>query len=272
MHEDLATLFSRNLSLHHNPYQAPKPVEEPITYSITQHYHHSAHVATPQPSRSSSQPSQTEVQSAESVLANHGVDVSTLFPSQVELFKTADTNQQLRLIELWRISPPNYGGHALAQDLGTWPSTTFQQEEAMAKVRYERQQLLDEHIHPQSEASSGDAMETSGTITPIQGGDGRWSGYSEPYMESGYAALAQREYELSAREPSKDVYSHFGSSMGGRSYVPAADPVYKTIGDIHKYPNTEEMENQYGSFAQQSFHGHVYGAAVGDGGMDEEML
>lgn len=268
MHDsDLATLFSRNLSLHHNPYQAPKPVEEPITYSITQHYHHSAHIAA-QSSRSSSQPSETEVQNVESVLANHGVDVSTLFPSQIELFKTAETEQQLRLIELWRISPPNYGGHALAQDLGTWPSTNFEQEEAMAKLRYERQQLLEKH----QQAQTNDAMETSGSLTSIQGGDGRWSGYSEPYMESGYEALARREYELSAQAPSKDVYNHFGSSMGGRSYAPATDPVYKSIGDIHKYPDTAEaMENQYGAFAEQRYHGYVVGAAFGDK-EDEDML
>ena len=165
---------------------------------------------------------------------------------------------------------PNYGGHALAQEVGTWPSTTFQQEEAMARVRYERQQLLDKQLSAQTE--SGDTMETSGSLTPIQGGDRRWSGYQEPYMESGYAALAQREYELSAQPPSKDVYSHFGSSMGGRPYVRATDPVYKSVGDIHTFPNTEAMENQYGLYAQERSYGHPVGAAVGDRDMDEEML
>ena len=156
--------------------------------------------------------------------ARDGVDVTTLFPSQIELFKTADPSQQMRLVELWRISPPNYGGHALAQDLGTWPATSFQQEEAMAKFRYERRMLEErasrtqitedqqEHFDGGEDVMS-DGEQSNAPMTPIQGGDGRWPGATyvshatEPYMVSGYESLAQREYELSARRPSKDVSS-----------------------------------------------------------------
>src|SRR5580700_8264261 len=135
--EELAILLSRNLSLYNNTYTEPIPPavihqttkpEEAITYSITQHYHHSAHLAH-KPSRPASDSGATDQKTTEIILARHGVDVATLFPSQIELFKTADPSQQMRLVELWRISPPNYGGHALAQDFGTWPATSFEQEE-----------------------------------------------------------------------------------------------------------------------------------------------
>jgi hypothetical protein len=246
--EDLALLFARNLSLQNPPpYVAPKeepaPVEEPFTYSISRHYHHSAHVAQQAPSRPASEPPQTDQLTVEIILARHGVDASTLFPSQLELFKTADTGQQMRLIELWRICPPDYGGHALAQDLGNWPSTSFQQEEAMAKLRYERLMLEERMSRTGGDQQSMDSdtmSDSSNTtpLTPIQGGDGRWSMQShiaEPYMQSGYEALAHREYEASAG-PSKDVYSHFGNSVGG-NYKPATDPVYNSISDIHRFPN-----------------------------------
>src|ERR1700710_1989062 len=128
--EDLAALFSRNLSLQNTyvaPTEEPSQVEAPIVYSISQHYHHSAHLASQQPSRPASEPPQTDQLTTEIILSRHGVDASSLFPSQIDLFKTADAGQQMRLIELWRICPPNYGGHALTQDL--WPQTSFQQEE-----------------------------------------------------------------------------------------------------------------------------------------------
>ena len=60
---------------------------------------------------------------------------------------------------------------------------------------------------------------------------------AEPDMQSGYESLAQREYEQSSA-PSRDVYSHFGTAVGGAKYNQrATDPVYNTVEDIHRYPN-----------------------------------
>lgn len=263
--EDLAALFSRNLSLH--PYVAPVPEtkpEAPFAYSISQHYTHSAHLVAQQPSRPASEPPQTDQLTTEIILSRHGVDYATLFPSQIDLFKTADAGQQMRLIELWRISPPNYGGHALAQDLSS--ATSFEQEETLAKLRYERQMMEERASRTgdsgmDMEDTMSDGSSTTMPMTPVQQGDSRWAGV-EPYMvsgymASGYEALAQREYEQSAR-PSADAASHFGTAVGGRTYNSHSDPVYKTIEDIHKYPNVggdwrqlveeqkqQAMENQY---------------------------
>ncbi|PBP25840.1 hypothetical protein BUE80_DR003228, partial [Diplocarpon rosae] len=293
--EDLAALFQRNLSLQaQNPHvtstqENHKPVEEPYVYSISRHYHHSSHVVAQQPSRPASEPPQTDQLTAEIMLGRHGVDVMTLFPSQIDLFKTADASQQMRLIELWRISPPNYGGHALAQDLGNWPATSFQQEEAMAKLRYERQMLEERMSRAGGDVQGMDGAEdtmsdasTTAPLTPIQGGDSRWSNAeAEPYMQSGYEVLAHREYEKSGK--STDIYSHCGSAVGASMYKPATDPVYNNIQELHTYPNAggdwaallekrqQTMENQYGAY-DQHLHHNVGGVTVAGYCEDEEML
>jgi hypothetical protein len=290
--DELAALFSRNLSLENHyvaPVEQPPAVEAPIVYSISQHYHHSAHIASQQPSRPASEPPQTDQFTVEIILARHGVDVNSLSPSQIELFKTADTTQQMRLVELWRISPPGYGGHALTHGLVNMPSTSFEQEESMAVLRYERQMNEERMSRAGGELHALDSESTmsdeSGTIpmpmTPIQAGDGRWSS-PEPYMTSGYEILAQRDYERSAG-PSKDIYSHFGTSIGGPTYNQATDPVYNSTPETQRYSNVsgdwaqlmeqrrQVMENQYGTYAQfqQSDGATVTGQYSGH---DEEML
>lgn len=109
----------------------------------------------------------------------------------------------------------------------------------------------------------------NGPLTPIQGGDGRWNtNQAEPYMQSGYEALAQREYEASTRP--KDIYSHFGTSVGGPTYKSATDPVYSNVGgdwDALLQQRQMAMENQYGAFAEQFHHDMVGGHQE-----DAEML
>lgn len=119
----------------------------------------------------------------------------------------------------------------------------------------------------------------NGPLTPIQGGDGRWhTQVAEPYMQSGYEALAQREYENSARP--KDIYSHFGTAVGGPTYKHATDPVYNNndryanVGgdwDVLLQQRQQAMENQYGAFAQRFHHdaGDVMVVGLQE---DEEML
>ncbi len=130
-----------------------------------------------------------------------------------------------------------------------------------------------------------DGEQSNAPMTPIQGGDGRWAGTTyishttEPYMMSGYESLAQREYELSATRPSKDVYSHFGTAVGGASYNSSTDPVYNAhhlnARDGWARRTQEEqqraMEDQYGAFAQNQQYGS--GVVIGGyGGEDQEML
>ncbi|TLD31573.1 hypothetical protein PspLS_01957 [Pyricularia sp. CBS 133598] len=248
-HEDLAALFSRNLILDASKIQqiqiqeqpqqeAPEP--QPITYSISQHYHHSVYHAAPvpaQPERPASEPPSSEHQGVEAILTSHGVDPAGLSQSQVQLFKEADDAQKLRLLELWRICPPTAtreSNPALA-----FNSTSLEQEEQLARMRYEEQQQMDDAM----------AMSMDGTpvMVPIQGGDGRWQVpetaqdyMMEPYMSSGYEELARSAMPM--------------------AYKPATDPVYKSACLPIDYRSVhmpidwalrqQTMEDQYGAFAQ----------------------
>lgn len=274
--EELAALFSRNLSLNPHIEKAPiyvvpvqnvEPpacaavIQNPISYSVSQHYTHSAHIAKAQ------QP-QTDQATVEIILARHGVDIATLVPIQLALFKSAEPAQQMRLIELWRISPPSYGGHAV-----TWQTTSLEQEEAMAKMRYDSKMQEQQQSQGQNQNTG---MEQDRLI-PMQGGDGRWSGSdlpqtageTEPYMQSGYEQLARREYEASS------VYSHFGTGVGDAAYNPATDPVYNIIpnsGPEWQQRQHQAMENQHGAFQQTNFAGtriQDFGYGADD---DMEML
>ncbi|KAI2626344.1 hypothetical protein GGS21DRAFT_270070 [Xylaria nigripes] len=263
--EDLATLFSRHMTL-----QQPRPVlqahqeqpsqqlsesePEPIKYSISQHYHHSTHVVhqvTPtfEAQRPSSVPPQTTQPSVEQVLTSHGISPNGLSPQQFELFKTADTPQQRRLLELWKIYPPTNSQQT--NQTVAWATTTVEQEEFLAQLRHE--QMLAERD------SQGDSlMSLDGTpLTPVQTTDGHWvnTAYVEPYMTSGYEMLARREYEDSVRRQleeessrPKEVYNSFGAAVGGLNYRLATDPVYAS-----DWPNQKQaMEDQYGKFQQMS--------------------
>lgn len=253
-HEDLAALFSRNMILEASKVQpihfqeqprqeqaaVQSPEAETIIYSISQHYHHSAHIVAPvptQPERPASEPPQSEHQTLEAILTSHGVDPAGLSQSQAQLFREADDAQKLRLLELWRIYPPTSAREsnpALA-----WTSTSIDQEEQLARMRYEEQQQMEESM----------SMDGPTVMVPIQGGDGRWQVpevatqdyMMEPYMASGYEELAR-------------------SSMS-MAYKPAMDPVYKTACLPIDYKSAhmpidwaikrqQAMEDQYGAFAQ----------------------
>ncbi|UNI14924.1 hypothetical protein JDV02_001502 [Purpureocillium takamizusanense] len=270
VHEDLASLFSRNLTL--NPElraaaakdssrQEPEPAlpvqSPPIVYSISQHYHHSAHVAKPVAAeqaaehqstssvlaeRPSSEPPQGRADSFEMILRRFGIDVASLTPAQVQLFRIADEPQKLRLIELWKICPPSRAEdiHSLA-----WNSTTLEQEEQFARLRLEQ--------HQQDQAMSLDG-------TPVQTGDGRWTHEArdtEPYMVSGYQELMRRETERNIVDTMpRSVYSHFGTTVAGPSYTPATDPVY--LGpDYVRQQQQMDMATQYGAFEQSRVAGDM---------------
>ncbi|KAK4044411.1 hypothetical protein C8A01DRAFT_31464 [Parachaetomium inaequale] len=269
--EELVALFSRNLTLdplsRPAPTPAPAPVEEPqeerkIIY-ISQHYNHSAHIAKhdAQPPRPASEPPQSEHAEVERVLREHSVDPTGLSSAQLQLFKMVDTPEKLRLLELWRVCPPTNNSTADNPTL-TWSTTTVDQEEALARLRFEQQQqhLIDQQLAQefgmmQDEPEPEAVMSLDGTpLTPIQAGDGRWIAmssasaaassyhYVEPYMASGYEEMARREYEDSVRRayaeavappPSKENSSLVAAAPAGAGGMPTfnpshADPVYKT--------------------------------------------
>ena len=248
-HDELAALFSRNLTF--NPEaQGPPPQEVPrhldpiaapsatqhIVYSISQHYHHSTHIPKPsepqsqsESQRRSSEPAQCDSMSAENVLRIHGINPATLTPSQLQLFRIAESVQQRRLLELWSICPPNNGAEIPAL---AWSSTTVEHEEQLAHMRYERQQ------QQQQQQQQEQTMSLDGT--PVQTASGQWHHQpvpeSEPYMMSGYEELMRRERER-------------------QGYTPSTDPVYLGADYTRQQQQQQqqqqmEMATQYGAFDQ----------------------
>ncbi|KAF1920248.1 hypothetical protein BDU57DRAFT_7628 [Ampelomyces quisqualis] len=259
--DELTRLFMEhmNLSQHASPQQAfqqqqqgqqqqlgqvqQEEAPKQIVYA-SQHYTHSHHVV---PTRSVSEcPVKTHIEPSdlESVLLRNSIDPSLLFPSQVELFQNADDDQRLRLLELWRISPP--AGH-LSKQLYDWPPTSLAQEEAMAKLRYERREEQAGQQQQQKQQQSPEQVHASPSYHT-----------AEPYMASGYEMMASREYEKSAQAetPLKET----------SKYNQATDPVYNG-GLWHKnVGSTLDMENQYGAYAYV----REYGMQCSHG--DEEMV
>lgn len=226
------------------PEQAPKQ----IVYA-SQHYTHSHHVA---PARTASEPpvkTHIEPSNLEAVLLRNSIDPTLLFPSQIDLFQNADDDQRLRLLELWRISPPSGRqgipadvDYSMSRQLYDWPPTSLAQEEAMAKLRYERSE---------QQSAQQQQPEQSTVTSPVVADSSAHA--AEPYMTSGYEMMAQREYEKSAQAEAP-------------KYNQATDPVYagglwqKNVGSV------SDMENQYGAYAYARDYGMQY--AYGD----EEMV
>lgn len=233
--DELAQLFAANMHLsQHARQQIQQPQPAPVTQQEVQeapkaivyassHYTHSHHVV---PTRSVSEPpARTHIELSElgAILVRNSINPELLFPSQVELFQNADDDQRLRLLELWRISPPqgrqgypSGSDYNMSRQLYDWPPTSLAQEEAMAKLRYTNDQQ-------QEEQKAGEVS----TSPPV----------AEPYMMSGYDMLAKREYEQSAKEP---------------SYHQATDPVYNSSsssGLWQKVDSISDMENNYGAYA-----------------------
>lgn len=232
--DELAQLFAANMHLTQNaPQQMQQQQTEPVVQQkepeapkaivyASSHYTHSHHVV---PTRSVSEPpARTHIELSElgAILLRNSINPELLFPSQVELFQNADDDQRLRLLELWRISPPSgrqgYPAdtdYNLSRQLYDWPPTSLAQEEAMAKLRYEK---------AQQEQQKARELSASPQV-------------AEPYMMSGYDMLAKREYEQSAKES---------------GYNQATDPVYNSTagnGLWQKNDSISNMENNYGAFA-----------------------
>jgi hypothetical protein len=243
------------------PVQVQPEEQQPkqIVYA-SQHYTHSHHVT---PTRSVSEPLvKTHIESTdlESVLLRNSIDPSLLFPSQIELFQNADDDQRLRLLELWRISPPagrqGYPAgtdYNMSRQLYDWPPTSLAQEEAMAKLRYERmeEQAQQEHIQQhQQQLEQSMGTNNLSTSPSLQA--------AEPYMTSGYEMMARREYEQSSQEeaPLKE----------SSKYNQATDPVYNSGLWQKNVGSTMDMENQYGAYAYAREYGMQSSYA------DEEMV
>jgi len=279
--DELAGLFARSMTFS-NPtpppdeqQMLPKPAEstpqapQPAVYASS-HYvpnrahtvpirFHSTPAASPEPEPPAQlQPPIQPLSDSEivEILNRNSIDPHSLFPSQVTLFRNADNDQRLRLVELWRISPPNQGAYDLAKEQATWLQTTLQQEEQMAKLRYER--LMAERQFADGTQEQG-LMVIAQPERPASAPESRnrISVHAEPYMTNGYELLAAREYEKSLELTLQET----------TQYNQSTDQAYKGSGTWEK--GVHDMANQYGAFEQRR---NAETPSLGLNGLDEEMI
>jgi len=211
MQDELADMMARNMHLGMQPPSAdvsnpPTPLVAPqvtpITYT-SQHYHHSAHVAPAVV---------VEDAPVSQILKDVGVNADVLLPSQLQLFRNAQRDQQERLVELWRIAPPTYGDQPVSRDMGNWPHTSLEMEEEAARQRWEKQE-----------------QERLRDLSVLPGQDTRST--AEPYMHTGYDADMSMD---------NDIQPHRR----------ATDPVHNREREWWHMAAEEPMEHQYGMHQQ----------------------
>lgn len=164
----------------------------PITYSITQHYHHSAHVAHracmsgPVQGNTPSRNIEVANHALFDILKYHNILPSSLSPSQLELFANALPEQQVRLIQMWQICPePSKGSQ--------WPIQRTQ-------------------------AAHANDLEMGDSTHELNNGDNVHY-FAEPYMLAGYELAREskpRHFGPPANEPTT-----------GSPYRISSDPVYQ---------------------------------------------
>ncbi|KAI5358406.1 hypothetical protein Slin15195_G108590 [Septoria linicola] len=178
----------------------PEKVDAPLTFASA-HYTHSTHLTTDtqsEPARSPPPPYRESMmpEAMAEMLMQHSIDPTSLLPNQVELFAGADYDQRLRLLELWRISPPSYPleQHIQAQH----EQTSLEKEEQEARTRYEQQMQVrsmprEDHdfdtFCPESASPVPAVLRpraasiSSGTAAHLAKGE------AEPYMSNGYQQM-----------------------------------------------------------------------------------
>ncbi|KAJ5157560.1 uncharacterized protein N7482_008660 [Penicillium canariense] len=178
LQDELSALFDRQMTMEQ---RAPSPSQPdlaasqaPISYSITQHYHHSSHVAP-------SHPVTTDPAMAlHEILVQHGLDPSTLSPAQLDLVRNADPEQQQRLIQTWQLYAMH--GQTRTQDLEMNDSEHKGFAEPYMVSGYEATTLPNEPSTGEPYAASTDPVYKSQN----------WCGSSAGPMESQYGLFEER--------------------------------------------------------------------------------
>ncbi|MCJ1478021.1 hypothetical protein MMC13_006696 [Lambiella insularis] len=271
MQEDLAKMFDQRLNFSHvQPQQSEEPA--PVIYSISQHYHHSAHLVNDdqaerfQVERTVPVPESDEARNER--LLKYGINFWSLSPSQRVLFQRALPDQQSRLIELWRISPLNHNNFVPANESGNWQQTTLQHEEDMARLHYEQRSAQADT--PEAHEETDQKMVGHETSLTLGSGDHH---SIEPYIKSGYEVLAERDYNQEANSDSYTSGKSFSHGLAHEdNYTQAVDPAFQSKGWWEVY-SKQPMEHQYGMFDQMNQFRAPPQTAVGSKDQeDEEML
>lgn len=175
-------------------------------------------------------------------LRQHSIDPSALLPNQVELFRHADYEQRLRLLELWRIAPPSYPLEKHLQVQGQFIATSVEREEQEARERYEQNMHARQIPHEEHMFDTHVVKPTS----PIrQEGEDAWPPAAR--MKAANIAAGNGPFRNAEVEPY--IVNGYEVAVSQR----AVDPVYAS-GLWHGQQQQQAMENDYGMYEQIRCH------------------
>ncbi|RAK98321.1 uncharacterized protein BO80DRAFT_387530 [Aspergillus ibericus CBS 121593] len=249
LQDDLAALFEKRMNI-----GVPFPPEEdqgvqhpsiapPGMYSITQHYHHSAHVVHQVATRPSAEgPCQDINNAIKKTLREHNVDPSTLSSKQMELFERAMPEQRSRLLQIWQISPEH-----------SYAATSSVARSSLLNPGTSNIAGTAATVSAPLDCTSGVGDREMCDVTVRSESEDDVHQYAEPYMVTGYEMTAQGSNGLSASQPTHIV----AEPTIGSPYKLASDPVYYAQG--RRWWETTQpgsMEYQYGLFDEMSRHSH----------------
>ncbi|GFN10215.1 hypothetical protein AtubIFM55763_009926 [Aspergillus tubingensis] len=247
LQNDLSALFDKGMNLE-TPLspeesvgvQRPAP-SSPIVYSITQHYHHSAHVAQQSTTRSSEGVHRRGTNATvNETLRQHNVDPSTLSAKQMELFEHAMPEQQSRLIQMWQISPE----HSYAATSNVTGTKSLDQESSNVAG------TVGHAPTPLNWAATGGDREMCDVPDRNENGD-EGHQYAEPYMINGYEATAREWHGLPSSQPTHLM----AEPTTGSPYKLSSDPVYYAHCRRWWEPTQQSsVEYQYGLFDEMNRH------------------
>ncbi|KAI2717455.1 hypothetical protein CBS147332_4335 [Penicillium roqueforti] len=170
--DELSALFDRQMSmtqLQPAPRETVVPPQAPqIAYSITQHYHHSAHRVA----QHTNQPSSVDV------LKHHGLDPNALTPDQLMLFENAEAEQRERLIQTWRLYSQFGNEAATAGDFAMHDSAMDHSEDGNAYADAEPYMVsgygnvANQASHIPKEPTTGESY--AGSKDPVYQGQQWW--------------------------------------------------------------------------------------------------
>ncbi|KXG45386.1 uncharacterized protein PGRI_042990 [Penicillium griseofulvum] len=185
--------------LHPAPRETVLPPSPEIAYSITQHYHHSAHRIA----QHTDQPSSIDI------LRHHGLDPNTLTQDQLALFENADAEQRERLIQTWQLysqfgtevsaPAPDFAMHDSAMDY-SGDGNVYTDAEPYMVSGYEN--AANQAPHLPKEPTTGESYVPS--KDPVYQGQQWWEMTRAAPMESQYGAFQ----EMGRYYPSCGVYHH----------------------------------------------------------------
>lgn len=250
MQNDLVTLFAKQMRMDtpisSGNQEMPLHTPSPITYSITQHYHHSSHVARcPLPAgyleQSESLSLNTAANSIYETLRLHNISPSSLSSTQLHLFENALPEQRSRLIQIWQICPEPSG--ASSDPRTERASQSIFELEADASCAGKSNANGPDHS---AQTMYTDDLEMCDSVHD-RNNDDEGHQYAEPYMISGYEILVQRDYKHSTDKLAPVV----NEPTTGSPYKLASDPIYKSQG--HRWwecSQSDVQEYQYGVFEE----------------------